>query len=202
MYPPGAQTWVDVSGLSLPLCGKDRPGHFQGVTTVVTKLLLATKPHVAVFGEKDFQQLAVIRRMAADLLCGVEIVGAPTLREPDGLAMSSRNQNLDAEARRQATVLVRSLGAAASAVAAGENDRERLLAGVRREIGKAPLATIDYAELRDPDSLEPAPPRLVAPALLALAVFFEPGDPASGARVRLIDNCLLQPQHHREDLPS
>jgi pantoate--beta-alanine ligase len=202
LYPPGSQTLVEVAELSRPLCGSSRPGHFRGVTTVVAKLLLAAKPHVAVFGEKDYQQLAVVRRMVRDLRFDVEIAGAPTVREPDGLAMSSRNQNLDAEARRQATALVRSLDAAASAVAAGEKDRERLLAGVRREIGKAPLATIDYAELRDPETLEPAPTQLVAPALLALAVFFEPGDPAAGARVRLIDNRVLQPQHYREDLPS
>jgi pantoate--beta-alanine ligase len=202
LYPPGSQTLVEVEELSRPLCGSSRPGHFCGVTTVVAKLLLAAKPHVAVFGEKDYQQLAVVRRMVRDLGFDVEIVGAPTVREPDGLALSSRNHNLDAEARRQATVLVRSLDAAASAVAAGENDRERLLADVRREIGKAPLATLDYAELRDPESLEPAPAQLVSPTLLALAVFFEPGDPAAGARVRLIDNRVLRPQHNREDLPS
>jgi len=202
LYPPGSQTLVEVEELSRPLCGSSRPGHFRGVTTVVAKLLLAAKPHVAVFGEKDYQQLAVVRRMVRDLGFDVEIVGAPTVREPDGLALSSRNHNLDAEARRQATVLVRSLDAAASAVAAGENDRERLLADVRREIGKAPLAILDYAELRDPESLEPAPAQLVSPTLLALAVFFEPGDPAAGARVRLIDNRVLRPQHNREDLPS
>jgi len=202
LYPPGSETCVEVPQLSQPLCGSARPGHFRGVTTVVTKLLLAAKPHVAVFGEKDYQQLAVVRRMVRDLGFDVEIVGAPTVREPDGLAMSSRNANLDPEARRQAGVLVRALDAAESALAAGETDGGRLLAGVRREIAKASLATIDYAELRDPVSLEPAPPRLAAPALLALAVFFEPGDPAAGTRVRLIDNRVLRPQHRCEDLPS
>jgi pantoate--beta-alanine ligase len=202
MYPPGSQTWVEVTELALPLCGRARPGHFRGVTTVVSKLLLAAKPHAAVFGEKDYQQLAVIRRMVRDLGFDVEIVGGPTRREPDGLAMSSRNANLDPEARRQATALVRALDAAESALAAGETDRDRLLDLVAREIAKAPLARIDYAELRDPESLELVPATLERPALLALAVFFEPGDPAAGTRVRLIDNRVLQPQRNREDPAS
>jgi len=193
MYPPDSQTWVEVTELTQPLCGRARPGHFRGVTTIVSKLLLAAKPHVAVFGEKDCQQLAVIRRMVRDLGFDVEVAGAPTLREADGLAMSSRNANLDPEARRQAPALVRALDSAESALAAGEADRDRLLGLAAREIAKAPLATIDYAELRDPDSLAPAPATLEKPALLALAVFFEPGDPAAGTRVRLIDNRLLTP---------
>jgi pantoate--beta-alanine ligase len=202
MYPPGAQTWVEVSELAAPLCGRTRPGHFRGVATIVSKLLLAAKPHVAVFGEKDFQQLAVIRRMVRDLGFDVEIAGAPIVRETDGLAMSSRNANLDPEARRQATALVRALDAAEHALAAGEADRERLLGLVRREIAKAPLACIDYAEIRDPDSLETAPVTLEAPALLALAVRVEPGDPAAGTRVRLIDNRVLQPQSNRDGRPA
>jgi len=109
MYPSDGQTTVEVGGLCEPLCGRARPGHFRGVTTIVSKLLLAAKPHVAVFGEKDYQQLAVIRRMVRDLGFGVEVVGAATLREADGLAMSSRNANLDPEARRQAVALVRAL---------------------------------------------------------------------------------------------
>jgi len=191
-----------VTELARPLCGAARPGHFRGVTTIVSKLLLAAKPHVAVFGEKDYQQLAIVRRMVRDLGFDVEIVGAPILREPDGLALSSRNANLDPEARRQAVALVRALDAAASARAAGEQGRERLLALVRREIAKAPLASIDYAELRDPVSLAPAPETLDAPALLALAVFFEPADPSAGSRVRLIDNRVLHAQRNREDLPE
>jgi pantoate--beta-alanine ligase len=202
MYPPGSQTWVEVTELARPLCGRARPGHFRGVTTIVSKLFLAAKPHVAVFGEKDYQQLAVIRRMVRDLGFDVEVAGAPILREADGLAMSSRNANLDPEARRQAPALVRALDAAESALAAGESDRDRLLEIAAREIAKAPLAHIDYAELRDPDSLEPAPASLEKPALLALAVFFEPGDPAAGARVRLIDNRVLQPQRNRKDPAS
>src|SRR5437867_2197599 len=109
IYPPGAQTVVEVGALAAPLCGAARPGHFRGVATVVAKLLCAAKPHVAVFGEKDYQQLAVIRQLARDLLLDVEIVGAPTMREPDGLALSSRNRHLDPEARGQAVALVRAL---------------------------------------------------------------------------------------------
>ncbi|MBW2275300.1 MAG: pantoate--beta-alanine ligase [Deltaproteobacteria bacterium] len=191
LYPPGAQTWVEVSELSKPLCGAAREGHFRGVTTVVSKLLLAAKPHVAVFGEKDFQQLALIRRMARDLGFDVEIVGAPTVREADGLARSSRNLRLGPQARKQALALVRALDGAGQAVAAGERDTVKLLAGVRGEIAKASLAEIDYAELRDPESLEPSPATLAGPALLALAVRFSPDPDGRGAEVRLIDNRVL-----------
>jgi len=168
----------------------------------VCKLLLAAKPHVAIFGEKDYQQLALIRRMVRDFGFDVAIVGVPTVREADGVALSSRNAYLDPEARRQSIALVRALDAAENAVAAGERSRERLLALVRREIEKAPLAEIDYAELRDAESLVSAPARLSAPVVLALAVFFTPGDPKQGTRVRLIDNRVLQTQHTREDPPS
>jgi pantoate--beta-alanine ligase len=194
IYPEGADTSVEVGALSKPLCGAARPGHFRGVATVVAKLLVAARPHVAVFGEKDFQQLAVIRRMARDLLLDVEIVGAPIVRESDGVAMSSRNRNLDAEARSQAVVLVRALDAAEAALAAGERRSAHLLALVRAEIAKAPRAELDYAELRDPVTLSSAPARLEGPALLALAVFLRP--PSEGAQdsVRLIDNRVLRPQ--------
>lgn len=193
MYPEGAQTWVDVDELSLPLCGGARPGHFRGVTTVVSKLLLAAKPHVAVFGEKDYQQLAVIRRMARDLCCDVEIVGGETVRESDGVALSSRNLNLAPSARRQAPALVRALEAAEQAVAAGERRRGALLHLVKTELEKAPLAQIDYVELRCPESLAEAPEGLCAPTLLALAVFFDAPEGEPGARVRLIDNRVLHP---------
>ncbi len=191
MYPEGAATWVDVDRLTEPLCGASRPGHFRGVTTVVSKLFLAAKPHVAVFGEKDFQQLAVIRRMARDLGFDVEVVGAPTLRESDGLALSSRNVRLGREARAQATVLVRALDAAEAAVASGERSHEAILSRVRAEIAKAPRARLDYAELRDPESLERAAGTLASPTLLALAVRFEPDPDGSGGAVRLIDNRVL-----------
>jgi pantoate--beta-alanine ligase len=194
MYPDGADTVVEVGALAQPLCGVARPGHFRGVGTVVAKLLIAAKPHLAVFGEKDYQQLAVIRRMVRDLLLDVEIVGAPTVREPDGLALSSRNRNLDPEARRQATVLVRALDAAEAAVAAGLRDTAQLLALVRAEIAAAPRAEVDYAELRDPETLAAAPARLDGAALLALAVFLRPPAGGGGASVRLIDNRVLQPQ--------
>jgi pantoate--beta-alanine ligase len=191
MYPAGAQTNVGVGALAAPLCGASRPGHFGGVATVVTKLLTAAKPHVAVFGEKDYQQLAVIRRLVRDLLLDVEIVGAPTVREPDGLALSSRNRHLDPEARRQATALVRALDAAESAVAAGEREAARLLALVRGELAAAPRAETDYAELRDPTTLAPAPAVLAGPALLALAVLMRPAEGREGKTVRLIDNRVL-----------
>ena len=194
MYDPDSQTWVDVDEITLPLCGAARPGHFRGVITIVTKLLLAAKPHVAVFGEKDFQQLAVIRRMVRDLGFDVEIVAGPIVREADGLALSSRNVNLDAEARRQSLVLCQALDAAERAVAAGETRSKALLQLVRQEIGKAPRAEIDYAELRDPESLEVAPPELARATLLALAVFIRPPGAAAGTTVRLIDNRVLRPQ--------
>jgi pantoate--beta-alanine ligase len=198
LYPAGAESFVEVEKLSRPLCGAARPGHFRGVATVVAKLLLAAKPHVALFGEKDFQQVALIRRLVRDLCFDVEIVGVPTLREPDGLALSSRNAFLDRTTRAEAPVLRRALAAAESAVLAGERSAEALLALVRRELAKAPHAELDYAELRDPESLEPAPARLVGPALLALAVRFPA---ASGPRgVRLIDNTVLRPAAPGEEL--
>lgn len=197
LYPPGHQTWVEVTELAKPLCGRFRPGHFRGVATVVTKLLVAAKPHVAVFGEKDYQQLLVIRRLVRDLGFDVEIVGVPIVRERDGLALSSRNAYLDAGTRAEALVLSRALDAAEAALAAGERGREALLAGVQRELAKAPRARVEYAELRDPENLEPAPERLRGPALLVLAVRFD------GAR--LIDNRVLvppaEPEPAREDRP-
>ncbi len=197
LYPEGAATWVDVEGLVEPLCGANRPGHFRGVTTVVTKLFLAARPHVAVFGEKDFQQLAVIRRMSRDLGFGIEIVGAPTVREADGLALSSRNVHLGRRARGQALRIVESLDLAADLVARGERSRAVLLEGVHKKLAEATLARIDYAELRDPESLELAPARIGGPTLLAIALQFEvdPEAPPEerGADVRLIDNRVLQP---------
>jgi pantoate--beta-alanine ligase len=194
VYPGGYQSWVTVTELAKPLCGCSRPAHFRGVATVVTKLLTAAKPHIAVFGEKDFQQLALIRRLVLDLGFDVEIVGVPTVREADGLALSSRNAYLDAATRPQALCLVRALEATERAVAAGERSRDSLLHLVHGEIGKAPQADLDYAELRDPDSLELAPEILVAPTLLALAVRFPRGGGHDGQNVRLIDNRVLLAQ--------
>jgi pantoate--beta-alanine ligase len=152
---------------------------------------------VAVFGEKDFQQLAVIRRMERDLGFGIEILGGPTVREPDGLALSSRNVHLGPEARRQAVVLVRALDDAEHAVVGGERNGAALLEIVGARIGRAPQATIDYAELRDPETLEPAPAELDGPTLLALAVHFAPDASGQGAAVRLIDNRVLVPPARR-----
>ena len=191
VYPEGAQTWVDVQEITKPLCGGSRPGHFRGVTTVVSKLFLAAKPQVAVFGQKDFQQLAVIRRMVRDLGFDVDVVGAPIVREPDGLALSSRNQLLGPEARRNAVGLVRALDIAEAAVASGERQSAPLLERVRAEIDGAPRSCVDYAELRDSETLELAPEALSAPTLLALAVVFEPDEDGQGTSVRLIDNRLL-----------
>ncbi len=194
LYPGGYQTWIDVEDLAKPLCGAARPGHFRGVATVVSKLFIAAKPHVAVFGEKDFQQLAVIRRMTRDLGFDIEIVGGPTVRESDGLALSSRNVHLSPESRQQATVLVGALDAAEAAVAAGEDRPASLLAVVHETLEKAPLARIDYAEIRDPDSLAELDRPIGGPALLALAVFF-PRASDEGDGVRLIDNRVLAPPH-------
>lgn len=184
MYPPGAQTFVDVRGLSQPMCGEKRPGHFTGVATIVSKLFNITKPHLAFFGEKDFQQLAVIRRMTRDLDFGIEIVGMPIVREPDGLAMSSRNVYLSAEQRSQALALARGLDAAQAAVTAGERSAAAIVAAALAPIAAAPDARVDYVELRDADDLG-AIDRLERPAVLALAVFV-------GA-TRLIDNRVLRP---------
>lgn len=197
LYAAGYQTWLEVTELSQPLCGASRPGHFRGVATVVAKLLIAAQPHVAVFGQKDFQQLAVVRRLVRDLGLPVEIVGLPTVRESDGLALSSRNVHLAGEARRQALCLVRALDAAESALAAGERRREAVLAVAHEAIAKAPLARLDYAELRDPDTLALAPAMLTAETLLALAVCLPRAD--GQGEVRLIDNRVLPAQHRRED---
>ena len=184
MYPEGFQTAVEVGRLTEPLCGRVRPGHFRGVTTVVTKLFHCVRPHLAVFGEKDFQQLAVVRRMTADLDFGIEIVGVPTVREADGLALSSRNRRLGPTDREAARCVPRALAAAAAAVAAGEVRPAAILARTQAEIAAEPRARLEYAELRDPATLEEVA-EVAAPALLALVVWV--------GGVRLIDNRLLVP---------
>jgi len=199
MQRPASPCWIEPGESAQPLCGRSRPGHFRAVATIVAKLLLAAKPHVAVFGEKDYQQLAVIRSMVRDLGFDVEIVGVPIVREADGLALSSRNVQLHPEARRQAVALVRALDAAEGAVASGDLDSARLLQRARAEIDKAPLARIDYVELCDAGSLGPIAETLDGSALLALAVYFdspESDSPDGGARraVRLIDNRVLDPR--------
>lgn len=182
MYYEGYQTYVSVRELQKPLCGAVRPGHFDGVSSVVTKLFNITKPHVAVFGEKDFQQLALIRRMVIDLDFGIEIVGMPIVREDDGLALSSRNKYLSDEERAQALVHSQGLAAARALYEGGERNAATLLAAVTDRIATAPLAELDYAELRDTNTLELVD-TVEGPVVIAVAVFF-------GA-TRLIDNIVL-----------
>jgi pantoate--beta-alanine ligase len=184
MYPAGAQTFVEVRELAKPLCGEKRPGHFAGVATVVTKLFNLTQPHVAFFGEKDFQQLAVIRRMVRDLDQGVEIVGMPIVREADGLAMSSRNAYLSAEQRKEALALSAGLAAVETAFKAGVRDAATLVAGARELIAAQPSARIDYIELRDAEELTPIE-TITRPAVMAMAVFM--------GTTRLIDNRVFRP---------
>ena len=182
MYPPGAQTFVEVRELAKPLCGRSRPGHFAGVATVVSKLFNATLPHVAVFGEKDYQQLAIIRRMTRDLDFGIEIASVPIVRESDGVALSSRNRYLSDEQRLAARSLSAGLGAAQAAYAAGERNAAALVATARAPIMAEPLARIDYVELRDAEELSDIV-RVERPAVLAMAVFV--------GTTRLIDNRVL-----------
>lgn len=179
MYFDDRSTFVEETLLSQTLCGPSRPGHFRGVCTVVTKLFHLVAPDAAIFGEKDFQQLAIVRRMARDLDFPIEILAGATVREPDGLALSSRNRYLSAEERAQAPVLRAALLEAANST---EPSAEKVLAVVRQKIESAPLARIDYAEIVDADDLQPR--ATVAPrTLLAVAVYF--------GRTRLIDNILL-----------
>jgi pantoate--beta-alanine ligase len=182
MYPAGAVTWVTVEELSGKLDGRSRPGHFRGVTTIVAKLFHVVEPDAAFFGQKDAAQVAIIRRMVRDLLFPVEIIACPIVREPDGLAMSSRNAYLDSQQRKQALVLHRSLMRVKQSWEAGERDREKLLAAGRSEIATEQSVRLDYFEIVDPDSLDPAG-NVVPGALVAVAAIV-------GA-TRLIDNILL-----------
>lgn len=184
MYPPGFQTSVAVRDVTQGLCGASRPTHFGGVTTVVAKLFNAVKPHVAVFGMKDFQQCVTIRRMVRDLDFDIEILAAPIVREADGVAMSSRNAYLSDSERRAATCLVRALRAAEDLVRGGERSASVVREAVRGSIAGEPLARIDYIELVDPDTMKSID-SVNDEAVLALAVFF--------GRTRLIDNTLLRP---------
>ncbi|MBI2299089.1 MAG: pantoate--beta-alanine ligase [Armatimonadetes bacterium] len=183
MYPPGFATSVEVAGLTDGLCARSRPGHFRGVTTVVMKLLCVVLPHRAYFGEKDYQQLAVIRRMTDDLGLGVQIVPMPTWREPSGLAMSSRNGYLSDDERARAVVLSRAI-AAAQSVAAETDQAAAILAAANEVLAAEPLARVDYVELVDAETLEPLE-RVERPARLCLAVHIGPA--------RLIDNGPVLP---------
>ncbi len=182
IYPNGFQTFVEVKEITRVLCGKSRPVFFRGVATVVAKLFHIVKPHVAIFGEKDFQQLMTIRRMVADLNMDVEILGHPTVREADGLAMSSRNAYLSPDQRVLARRLSQSLREAQGLVNQGERGSDAILKRVREVLAEGGDVRIDYAELRDPRTFEEVN-RVDSPTLLALAVFV--------GMARLIDNCVL-----------
>jgi pantoate--beta-alanine ligase len=182
MYPEGYRTSVEVAGLQDKLCGRLRPGHFKGVATVVLKLFNIVRPDYAFFGQKDAQQVVVLRRMAKDLNMDVEIRALPIIREPDGLAMSSRNTYLSAEERRAAIVLSRSLEEARRTFEKGERAASLIRQRLLRAIASEPLAKMDYAEVVDPSSLEPVE-RIEGRALVALAV--------SIGKTRLIDNTIL-----------
>lgn len=183
MYEPGHCTWVTVEGLTEHMCGRSRPTHFRGVTTIVTKLFAVVLPDKAYFGQKDAQQAFVIRRMTRDLDLGVEIVVCPTIREADGLAMSSRNVYLSPEERAQACLLYQSLLAAESLVASGERSAKKIKSRVYEVLSKATLGRVDYVEIVDTERLQPTE-FIDKEALLGLAVFF--------GQTRLIDNTILR----------
>lgn len=181
MYQPAFQTHVDVERLAIPMEGAGRPGHFRGVTTVVAKLFHAVRPQLAVFGQKDYQQLVIVERMTADLDFGIEIVRVPTVRDPDGLALSSRNRRLSPE-QRQAARCVPAALAAASAKARHTAEAAQILSAARAVLDAEPRARVEYLELADAATLAPLD-LLDRDAVLATAVWF--------GEVRLIDNVLL-----------
>jgi pantoate--beta-alanine ligase len=182
MYPPGYQTWVAVEGLTDPLEGSVRPGHFRGVTTVVAKLFNGVMPQKAYFGQKDAQQAAVIRRMTRDLNFPIEIVICPTVREADGLAMSSRNTYLNPAERKAATVLFRALSAAEAAYKNGERNAEKVRQVMKETLASEPLAQMQYVSCADFDTLEELE-IIKNKALLSMAVYM--------GKTRLIDNFIL-----------
>src|SRR6266498_5851602 len=183
MYPQGYQTWVEVEAMTQPLEGAMRPGHFRGVTTVVAKLFNAIQPHKAYFGQKDAQQAAVIRQMVRDLNFPIEVIVCPIVREPDGLAMSSRNVYLDSEQRKAATVLYRSLSAAKEAYENGENNADQLRQIMKDILASEPLAQMQYVSCADYETLEELEV-VNRKALLSMAVYF--------GKTRLIDNFVLE----------
>jgi len=182
MYLLGYQTYVDVTEVSKGLCGDFRPGHFRGVATVVAKLFNLVKPHVAIFGEKDYQQLLVIKRMAKDLNFDIKIIPGRTVREEDGIAMSSRNTYLSPEARKKATVLYRSLRKGKELFDSGERDVSTLSQTIRKEIESEEDVTLQYVEIRDAETLERIE-RVNRPAAIAVAAII--------GSVRLIDNIII-----------
>jgi pantoate--beta-alanine ligase len=182
MYPQGMTTWVTVEGLSDKLCGKARPGHFRGVTTVVAKLFQIVQPDAAFFGQKDAAQLAIIRRMVRDLNFAVEIVACPVVREPDGLAMSSRNAYLDPQQRRAAPVLYRSLMKIQEVFKRGEHRADKLIDSGKQTITEEHSVRLDYLEIVDPDTLDGLE-EVSKSGLVAVAAFL--------GGTRLIDNLRL-----------
>jgi pantoate--beta-alanine ligase len=182
MYPRGAQTWVETTEITQGLCGAHRPGHFRGVTTVVAKLFNIVKPHVALFGEKDFQQLRAIQRMVKDLDFGIEIVPMPTVRDSDGLAMSSRNAYLTAEERTRALSLSRALAAAHDSFVGGVRDPRMLACAATAVLAATPGLRIEYVEAVDAETLA-AVDRVERPVVVAIA--------AHVGKTRLIDNAVL-----------
>lgn len=184
IYPEGYQTDVTVNKVTRNLCGVDRPVHFQGVATVVTKLFNIVKPHMAIFGEKDFQQLATIKRLTRDLNFDIEIMGGPTVREDDGLAMSSRNAYIRPEERETALCLSRSLAIAKEMADRGERSSERILRAVRSHIESKEKAEINYIKICSTETIEDID-EIDGEGLLAIAVKI--------GKARLIDNCVLCP---------
>jgi pantoate--beta-alanine ligase len=184
IYPPGFSTYVHVEGISERLEGKSRPGHFRGVATVVLKLLEIVQPHFAYFGRKDAQQVRIIQKMVRDLNLDVEIVVCPTVRETDGLALSSRNAYLGMEERKAATVLYRALQAARKELTAGVRDALELQRAMRKVVEGEQRARVDYAEIVDADTFEPVV-RVVRRCYALLAVHV--------GKARLIDNMLIEP---------
>jgi pantoate--beta-alanine ligase len=183
MYPAGAVTWVTVEELSNKLDGRSRPGHFRGVTTVVSKLFHIVEPDVAFFGQKDAAQVAIIRRMVRDLNLPVHITVCPIVREPDGLAMSSRNAYLDPEQRKEALVLQRSLLVVQQLIEQGENSAGNLIVAGRQEFADKPSVRLDYFEIVNPDTLDPIQ-AIEDHALIAVAAYV--------GSTRLIDNLLIR----------
>jgi len=190
IYPQGFSSYVQVDGLSERLEGRSRPGHFRGVATVVMKLLQIVQPNFAYFGRKDAQQSRIITQMARDLNLDSEIVVCPIVREPDGLAMSSRNAYLNTEERKAATVLSRALDAAKDEAAAGVRDSLQLQTVLRRVLGAEKLSRVDYAEIVDAETFEPVL-RLSKPCFVVLAVFV--------GKTRLIDNLYIEPREPGSD---
>jgi len=186
MYPNKSVTWVEVEGLSQRLCGWSRPGHFRGVTTVVSKLFHIVEPDLAFFGQKDAAQAAIIRRMVRDLNFAVEVVVCPIVRESDGLAMSSRNIYLNPEERKSALVLYRALQQIRNSFEAGERNSARLIAVGQQVLAQEAGIRLDYLEIANPETLE-ALPEITSAALVAVAGF--------SGNTRLIDNILLTTNH-------